>query len=100
MELVHAACCGKQWVGADRAHCCARASYLGCGEVFDDAELFDAHRLAGECADPGGLTSCRPRTGSGSGRWICARFLTPLPRLASEPIDHAARRLAEDSPPV
>jgi hypothetical protein len=75
VELVRAACYGKEWVGADRAHCCARASYLGCGEVFDDAELFDAHRLAGECADPRRLDLMQTKNG------ICLRALDlcPLP---------------------
>jgi hypothetical protein len=63
VELVRAACCGKDWVGADRAHCCARARYVGCGEVFDDAELFDAHRLAGGCADPRRLGLVQTKNG-------------------------------------
>jgi hypothetical protein len=73
VELVHAACCGKDWVGADRAHCCARASYDGCGEVFDDVELFDAHRLAGECADPRRLGLVQTKNGI----WLRALDLMP-----------------------
>jgi hypothetical protein len=73
VELVRAACCGKEWVGADRAHCCARASYVGCGEVFDDAELFDAHRLAGECADPRRIGLVQTKNGI----WLRALDLSP-----------------------
>jgi hypothetical protein len=73
VELVRAACCGKEWAGADRAHCCARASYLGCGEVFDDSELFDAHRLAGECADPRRLDLVQTKNGI----WLRALDLAP-----------------------
>ena len=70
---MRAACCGKEWAGADRAHCCARASYLGCGEVFDDPELFDAHRLAGECADPQRLDLVQTKNGI----WLRALDLVP-----------------------
>jgi hypothetical protein len=49
VELVWIRCCGREWVGADRAHCCARVGFEGCGEVFDDIDLFDAHRLNGSC---------------------------------------------------
>ena len=52
VELVRGTCCAREWVGADRAHCCARAGFAGCGQVFDDAELFDAHRDDGRCHDP------------------------------------------------
>jgi hypothetical protein len=34
-----------------------------------------------------GLTSCKPRTGSGSGRWIRCPLPDAPPRLASEPMD-------------
>jgi len=50
MQLSRQACCGRSWVGADRAHCCARTG--GCDGVFDDAALFDAHRDHGTCIDP------------------------------------------------
>ena len=44
-------CCSATWAGVDRAHCCRRTG--GCGHVFDDAALFDAHRRrAGRCTDP------------------------------------------------
>lgn len=43
-------CCGQDWVGPDRAHCCTRTG--GCGAVFDDAELWDGHRAGRRCADP------------------------------------------------
>jgi hypothetical protein len=35
----------------------------GCGEVFDDAELFDAHRIVGCCVSPWvmGLVQTRDR---------------------------------------
>jgi hypothetical protein len=50
MQLSRQSCCGHSWVGADRAHCCSRTG--GCGAVFDDAELFDAHRDRRSCTDP------------------------------------------------
>ncbi len=43
-------CCGVEWAGADRAHCCRRTG--GCGHVFDDAGLWDQHRRNGRCLDP------------------------------------------------
>jgi hypothetical protein len=43
-------CCGRSWVGDERSHCCLRTR--GCGEVFDDVELFDAHRVVGCCVSP------------------------------------------------
>lgn len=55
------ACCGREWVGPDRAHCCARTG--GCGAVFDDAELWDAHRGAGGCCDPRELGLLQTRNG-------------------------------------
>jgi hypothetical protein len=56
-------CCGREWVGSDRAHCCARDGFAGCGEVFDDAELFDAHRLGGRCAMPRRLGLLKTKNG-------------------------------------
>ena len=44
------ACCGRRWAGPDRAHCCRR--HRGCGHVFDDADLWDAHRPRGRCLPP------------------------------------------------
>ncbi|MGM0723979.1 MAG: hypothetical protein ACQEWQ_26295 [Actinomycetota bacterium] len=44
------ACCGRRWAGPDRAHCCRR--HRGCGHVFDDADLWDAHRPRGHCLPP------------------------------------------------
>ena len=55
------ACCGKTWVGPDRAHCCRRTR--GCGHVFDDATLYDAHRRNGNCLDPGILDLVQTRNG-------------------------------------
>lgn len=46
-------CCGSSWVGAERAHCCRRTG--GCGQVFDDARLFDRHRRYNRCVDPAEL---------------------------------------------
>lgn len=55
-------CCGRDWVGADRAHCCGR--FGGCGAVFDDAELWDGHRQRGACvADPRELGLVTSRNG-------------------------------------
>jgi hypothetical protein len=73
VELQRVACCGKEWVGADRAHCCARANYAGCGEVLDDAELFDAHRRAGRCTDPRRLGLVQTKNGI----WLRALDLIP-----------------------
>jgi hypothetical protein len=50
MQLVSGTCCGRSWVGDERSHCCVRTR--GCGEVFDDVELFDAHRIVGCCVSP------------------------------------------------
>ena len=50
MQLVSGTCCGRSWVGDERSHCCVRTR--GCGEVFDDVELFDAHRVVGCCVSP------------------------------------------------
>jgi hypothetical protein len=44
-----------------RAHCCERSG--GCGEVFDDGELFDQHRLHGECGWPSRLGLVRNKGG-------------------------------------
>jgi hypothetical protein len=63
VKLVWLACCRREWVGSDRAHCCARGNFAGCGQVFDDAELFDAHRLADECADPRRLGLVQTKNG-------------------------------------
>ena len=38
-EQVRMCCCGRRWVGVDRAHCCRRTA--GCGHVFDDVALWD-----------------------------------------------------------
>ena len=54
-------CCGLSWVGVDRAHCCRRTG--GCGAVFDDVELWDAHRTAGRCLDPRTLELRQTRNG-------------------------------------
>jgi hypothetical protein len=53
MPLLRMSCCGIDWVGVDRAHCCRRTG--GCGHVFDDAQLWDAHRPAWVCVDPPSL---------------------------------------------
>jgi hypothetical protein len=44
-EQVSMICCGRRWVGVDRAHCCRRTA--GCGHVFDDVALWDRHRRRG-----------------------------------------------------
>ncbi len=41
-EQVSMFCCGRRWVGVDRAHCCRRTA--GCGHVFDDVALWERHR--------------------------------------------------------
>jgi hypothetical protein len=73
VELVRVACCGREWVGADRAHCCGRGGFAGCGQVFDDAELFDAHRVNHRCLDPRelGLVQTKNRI------WLRALDLLP-----------------------
>jgi hypothetical protein len=53
--------CGVSWWGILRAHCCKRSG--GCGEVFDDGELFDQHRLQGECGWPSRLGLVRNKGG-------------------------------------
>ncbi|MBV8992869.1 MAG: hypothetical protein JO287_04005 [Pseudonocardiales bacterium] len=54
-------CCGINWVGVDRAHCCRRTG--GCGYVFDEAQLWDAHRPARRCVDPHSLGLVQTTTG-------------------------------------
>jgi hypothetical protein len=66
-------CCGREWVGRDRAHCCARAGFLGCGHVFDDAALFDTHRETSDCADPRRLDLVQTKNGI----WLRALDLLP-----------------------
>ncbi|MCY7340281.1 MAG: hypothetical protein LH603_00035 [Pseudonocardia sp.] len=61
MEILRMACCGVEWVGVERAHCCRRTG--GCGHVFDDAALWDAHRRDGRCTDPGVLNLLQTRNG-------------------------------------
>lgn len=61
MQLAQQSCCGYTWVGADRAHCCTRTG--GCSAVFDDAELFDAHRNHGTCTDPATQDLVRTKNG-------------------------------------
>ena len=68
-------CCGAHWVGADRAHCCRRTG--GCGHVFDDAQLWDAHRVRGICLDP----RSRGMVHTTDGIWL--RTLDLLPRRSS-----------------
>ncbi len=66
--LVRMTCCGHTWVGPDRAHCCRRTG--GCGHVFDNAALWDTHRVDHDdstvCLDPAtlGLTTTK------NGIWI------------------------------
>ena len=61
LQPVRATCCGRSWVGGERSHCCDRTG--GCGEVFDDVELLDAHRIVGCCVSPWvmGLVQTRDR---------------------------------------
>jgi hypothetical protein len=73
-------CCAATWVGPDRAHCCRRTR--GCGQVFDDAALYDIHRRAGTCLDPRTLGLLQTATGSG---------YEPLTTLAGTS-DHRWRR--------
>ncbi len=61
MQLSRQTCCGHSWVGADRAHCFTRTG--GCGAVFDDAALFDAHRDHGTCTDPRALELVATKNG-------------------------------------
>ncbi|WP_254850157.1 MULTISPECIES: hypothetical protein [unclassified Pseudonocardia] len=60
-EIVRVVCCGRDWAGSDRAHCCRR--FGGCGEVFDDAELWDGHRPSGVCLAPGTLGLTQTKNG-------------------------------------
>jgi len=60
-EILRMHCCGVEWVGADRAHCCRRTG--GCGALFDDATLWDAHRRRGRCHDPRELGLVQTRNG-------------------------------------
>lgn len=60
-EVARVRCCGRDWVGPDRAHCCRR--FRGCGAVFDDATLWDAHRPAGTCRDPHDLGLTQTKNG-------------------------------------
>jgi hypothetical protein len=69
------ACCGWAWVGPDRAHCCTRGAFAGCGQVFDDPDLFDAHRLNGRCADLHHLGLVQTKNGI----WLRALDLSPAP---------------------
>jgi hypothetical protein len=73
MALVWMTCCGHEWVGVDRAHCCARDRFAGCGQVFDDADLFDAHRNNDDCVDPRTLGLVQTRNGI----WLRALDLLP-----------------------
>jgi hypothetical protein len=72
-EQVSLFCCGRRWVGVDRAHCCRRTA--GCGHVFDDAAHRDRHRHRGRCLDPRSLdripTSTIRRWGPGTVRFSC-----------------------------
>ena len=51
VQMVRGTCCGRSWVGDERSHCCVRTR--GCGEVFDDVDLFDAHRIVGSASARG-----------------------------------------------
>ena len=64
-------CCGTCWVGADRAHCCRRTG--GCGHVFDDAQLWDAHRPGRKCVAPRSLGLVQTKNGI----WLRALDLVP-----------------------
>ncbi len=59
--MLRMACCGVEWVGVERAHCCRRTG--GCGHVFDDAALWDVHRRDGRCTDPRVLNLLQTRNG-------------------------------------
>jgi hypothetical protein len=61
VQLIQMTCCGSTWVGVERAHCCRRTS--GCGAVFDDAVLWDAHRSRAGCADPRSMDLVQTRNG-------------------------------------
>jgi hypothetical protein len=73
VELVKGICCGYEWVGDDRAHCCGRTPFGGCTQVFDDVTLFDLHRQGGRCADPRQLGLISKRNGV----WVRAFDLLP-----------------------
>ncbi|MGI9000320.1 MAG: hypothetical protein ACR2GH_01500 [Pseudonocardia sp.] len=60
-SMLRMSCCGTAWVGLERAHCCRRTG--GCGQVFDDAQLWDTHRSSGTCADPRELGLVQTRNG-------------------------------------
>ena len=89
MQLPRMSCCGTDWVGVDRAHCCRRTG--GCGHVFDDAQLWDAHRPARVCMDPRSVGLAQTTNGI----WLRAPDLAPnrslpaatkkTPRLRSHP---------------
>jgi hypothetical protein len=119
-------CCGTGWVGVDRAHCCRRTG--GCGHVFDDALLWDAHRPVRMCVDPRSLglvqttngvwlraldpvpTDSRPaatnktprlRGQPGSGNRICGSFipgLEPAPEPSQHVGDGTSRTSSHSSP--
>jgi len=61
VQLLRMTCCGVSWVDAERAHCCRRTG--GCGQVFDDAPLFDTHRRDGICLDPRDLNLIQTTNG-------------------------------------
>ncbi|MFC5995564.1 hypothetical protein ACFQE5_15220 [Pseudonocardia hispaniensis] len=71
MRLVRMSCCGLEWVGVERAHCCRRTG--GCGRVFDDATLWDDHRSGGVCIDPVTLGLVQTRNGI----WLRAMDYAP-----------------------
>src|SRR5215213_10026432 len=77
-------CCGAHWIGADRAHCCRRTG--GCGRVFDDAQLWDAHRVRGIRLDP----HSRGMVHTTDGIWL--QTLDLLPRRSSPAATRTARR--------
>lgn len=62
VRIMRMSCCGTEWVGPDRAHCCRR--FGGCGAAFDDAALWDTHRPRGVCVtDPRELGLVATRNG-------------------------------------
>jgi len=61
VEVLRMVCCGVEWVGVERAHCCRRTG--GCGHVFDDAALWDANCRDGRCTDPRVLNLIATRNG-------------------------------------
>lgn len=69
--LLGMSCWGRDWVGLERAHCCRRTA--GCGKVFDDVQLFDAHRRGGGCGDPRAMGLVQTVTESGCAPWSTAR---------------------------